>query len=170
MSNVFFIGDLHFGHTHIPKFRKQFPTEGQHTAYIMSKWIDTVGHRDKVFVMGDAAFTKQGLDLIGTLPGRKVLIKGNHDLLPIDDYLSVFEEVHGLYHYKKFWLSHCPIHPNELHGRDNIHGHCHRGEYLGTGSFGEQYFNTCAEHLPTPYVPVDLHTVNTLVNHQRTQL
>jgi calcineurin-like phosphoesterase family protein len=174
VSHVYFIGDLHFGHTGIEKFRTQFPSEAVHRQYIMDIWTDHVRKRDVVYVMGDAAFTQSGLDSIAQLSGRKILVRGNHDLLPTECYLSVFEEVYGLLAWKGMWLSHAPIHPTELYGRTNVHGHCHRGgptEVLAAvdGSRGHQtgakatYFNTCAEHLPTPYVPIEYHAMRDLI-------
>ena len=175
MSNVYFIGDLHFGHNGIERFRTQFPSESVHRRYLMQKWQDTIVKRDVVYVMGDAAFTQEGLDDIGTLNGRKILIRGNHDLLPTDAYLNVFEEVLGALAFKGLWLTHIPIHPTELYGRTNVHGHCHRGgpkdlvsnlnsfRGVNLGAIAT-YFNTCAEHLPEPYVPVEYHTMRKHIN------
>lgn len=175
MSNVFFIGDLHFGHTNIHQFRTQFPSERVHRQFLMDTWNDTITRRDVVFVMGDAAFTHEGLDDIGKLSGRKVLVRGNHDLLPTECYLECFEEVYGLHQYKRYWLSHAPIHPSELYGRTNIHGHCHRGgptevlrSYDSHRGFEvgtpATYFNVCAEHLPTPYQPIELHEMKEIID------
>jgi len=175
MSNVYCIGDLHFGHTHIHKFRTQFPSETVHRAYCMEKWIATIGKRDVVFVMGDAAFTQDGLNDIGLLAGRKILIRGNHDLLPTEAYLKVFEEVYASYLYKGCWLTHIPIHPSELYGRSNIHGHCHRGgpeevhtcrstirgHHVGAKA---TYFNTAAEFLDPPYTPMKFQTIKEKIN------
>ena len=177
MSNVYFIGDLHFGHQHIHRFRTQFPSEPDHRGFLMDTWNETVRKRDLVYVMGDAAFTQEGLGSIGKLSGRKILIRGNHDLLPTESYLEHFEEVHGLLAYKGLWLSHAPIHPTELYGRTNVHGHCHRGgptevvpgrDTLRGATRGQAatYFNVCAEHLPTPYVPVELHEMQELIKER----
>ncbi len=175
MSNVYFIGDLHFGHTGIHRFRTQFPSEQVHRQFLMDTWSDTITKRDVVYVMGDAAFTQEGLDSIGTLAGRKILVRGNHDLLPTESYLNVFEEVYGALAWKGLWLTHIPIHPSELYGRTNIHGHCHRGGprevHSNLNSFrGVQlgatatYFNTCAEHLPTPFEPIEYHEMKRIVD------
>lgn len=175
MSNVFFIGDLHFGHAHIQRFRTDFPSEAVHRQYLMDKWSATITRRDVVYVMGDAAFTKDGLDAIGQLAGRKILLRGNHDLLPTDDYSVVFEEVLGALAWKGLWLTHIPIHPSELYGRSNVHGHCHRGgptevvsnlnTFRGV-SLGEKatYFNTCAEHLPDKYTPIEYHEMRRIIS------
>lgn len=174
MSNVYFIGDIHFGHAHIERFRTQFSSEEEHQRYIMDKWSDLIRKRDVVYVMGDAAFTQSGLDAIGTLAGTKILIRGNHDLLSTESYLAVFKEVYGVFAYKGMWLTHVPIHPTELYGRTNVHGHCHRGgptDIVGApdSSRGHAvgakatYFNTCAEHLPTPYVPIEYHEMRKII-------
>ena len=177
MSHVYFIGDLHFGHHHISKFRTQFPNEQVHTRYIMDKWNDLITKRDVVYVMGDAAFTQSGLDQLGTLRGNKILIRGNHDLLPIDSYLKVFSEVHGALAYKGYWLTHIPIHPSELYGRTNIHGHCHRGgptdvvrspSTIRGHALGAKatYFNTCCEHLDPPYTPIRMDNMRERVSQR----
>lgn len=50
---------------------------------------------------------------------------------------------------KKFWLSHCPLHPEELRGRLNIHGHVH------TNSVRDQrYINVSFEMSKTP-IPLE---------------
>lgn len=177
MSGVYFIGDMHFGHNGIEKFRTQFPNEQVHRKYLMDTWNETITKRDVVYVMGDAAFTQSGLDSIGTLPGRKILVRGNHDLLPTEAYLNVFEEVYGALAYKGMWLTHIPIHESELYGRTNVHGHCHRGGPTGVhvckaSSRGHAigakatYFNTCAEHLPTPYKPINYHEMRERINER----
>ena len=177
MSRVYFIGDLHMGHEGIHKFRTQFPNEAVHRQFLMDTWNDTITKRDVVYVMGDAAFTQDGLDSISTLSGRKILVRGNHDLLPTEAYLGVFQEVYGALAWKGLWLTHIPIHPNELYGRTNIHGHCHRGGPAGvhlaqsglrgfsTGAKAT-YFNTCAEYLPTPYKPIEYHDMKRLINEK----
>jgi calcineurin-like phosphoesterase family protein len=167
MSNVYFIGDLHFGHHNISKFRTLFPNEQVHRQFLIDTWNKTVDDKDLTFVMGDAAFTSDGLDSIGQLAGRKILIRGNHDLLPTEAYLEHFEEIYGILMYKGMWLSHAPIHHTELYGRTNVHGHCHRGGPVSVHDAGDDhvhavsgtkatYFNTCAEWLPSPYVPIRL--------------
>ena len=179
MSHVYFIGDLHFGHGNITAFRTHFGTELQHRRHLMGLWEATIRKRDVVYVMGDAAFTQDGLCDIGKLPGRKILVRGNHDLLPTEDYLKVFAEIYGALAYKGLWLTHIPIHPSELYGRTNVHGHCHRGgptdivrsqstargHSVGTAA---TYFNTCAEHLDPPFQPIRFDTMKEIINERLT--
>lgn len=129
MSNVYFIGDLHIDHKNAIRFRPQFKTIEEHDDYICNRWEARVTKNDVVYVLGDVAFSVEALDRVGHLPGRKILIRGNHDTFPLLRYALYFEEVYGLYT-KKFsgvyaWLSHAPIHPKELRNRINIHGHVH---------------------------------------------
>ncbi len=145
MSLVYVIGDLHFGHANITYFRKEFSSEQDHREYIMGKWASVIKKRDLVFVLGDAAFTVDGLMSIGELPGRKKLIRGNHDLLPAQMYLSVFEEMYGAFKYKHAWLTHIPILPRELRGLVNVHGHTHMDSIVK--EFPSKYFSTCCEHI-----------------------
>ena len=137
------IGDLHFGHKRIADFRGRggFADETEHSDYICEKWKHRITKHDLVFVLGDAAFNVEGLERFATLPGRKILIIGNHDQLSTNRYLEFFEKVHGFWQYKKAWLSHVPIHPGELRGRVNIHGHSHCDHW------GKGYINVCAEHV-----------------------
>jgi calcineurin-like phosphoesterase family protein len=117
-------------------------------------WQKTIRKNDIVYVMGDAAFSDEALEVYKKLLGRKILIKGNHD-----DYVStklqaeVFDEIHGMLSYKKVWLTHCPIHPDEMRGRaGNVHGHVHsksikKKTWYGSSYDDPKYINTCVDHV-----------------------
>jgi len=144
------IGDLHFGHKNIQKFRKDmgFANELEHRHYVMEQWNKTVTKRDKVYVLGDACFTMEAIEDIGNLNGTKILIRGNHDNLNTSDYLKVFKEVEGIVRYKHAWLTHAPIHPDELRGKVNIHGHVHCASIDDN-----RYENVCLENVN--YKPIE---------------
>jgi calcineurin-like phosphoesterase family protein len=97
--------------------------------------------------MGDAAFTDDELIALGNLRGRKILIKGNHDdMTSTALQTSVFEEIHGIIKYKGMWLSHAPIHPVELRGKKNVHGHTHmKSVRTWYGTLDKRYYNTCVD-------------------------
>ena len=61
-------------------------------------------------------------------------------------------EVYGFVKYKEFWLSHCPIHPNELRGKVNIHGHVHNKTIIDCN-----YFNTSCENVD--FKPISLENI-----------
>lgn len=159
MSEVWFCSDLHVGHSNIAKFRLEVSSEQNNREVIKHSWDRIVSKRDLVWVLGDAAFTEEAIDWIGTLSGKKRLIRGNHDTLPTTSYLRTFEEVYGLLKYKGLWLSHAPIHPDELRGKPNCHGHVHyyniKSQVTDSSGFnvvpsGEddpRYLNCCVENL-----------------------
>lgn len=152
--SVYFIGDPHLGHKNIAKFRPWISSTYHNTALFKSQWESTITKRDVVYMMGDVAFDYASLDLIGNLPGRKILIKGNHDDFVLTSrQCDVFEEIHGMLKYKGMWLVHAPIHPDEIRGRKGVvHGHVHmasikRRTWYGAKVLDKRYFNTCVDVL-----------------------
>ena len=84
---------------------------------------------------------------------------GNHDSLKL--YSQTIAQnlmLHlPLVNYKNFWLSHCPIHEQELRGRlGNIHGHLH-GAYVEdqSGSINYNYFNVNLDNNDFKLVELD---------------
>jgi len=76
--------------------------------------------------LGDVVFPRRVLPILNTLNGKKVLIKGNHDIFKIKDYLEYFEDVRGAFEMGNVLMTHIPIHPQELgRWKVNIHGHLH---------------------------------------------
>jgi len=142
MANVWFTSDLHFGHTNIQKFRLEVESSEHNERRIILDWTSKVTKRDDVYILGDAAFTMESVELFHALPGRKFLVRGNHDELDTQVYLKYFNSVYGLKKYKEFWLSHAPIHPNELRGKVNLHGHVH---YASIND--DRYVNLSVENL-----------------------
>lgn len=131
MSIVRFISDLHLGHKSIcefsGKYRGGVTTVEDHNKWIVDQWNSVVTKNDLVYVLGDVCFDKDTLPLLKKMKGNKHLILGNHDKFPLQVYLQYFNKVHGFEKYKgRAWLSHSPIHPNELRGKWNIHGHVHQ--------------------------------------------
>lgn len=128
MSKVFFISDLHLGHKSVIKFGKRdYKSLDEMNASSVSEWNSVVTKRDKIFVLGDVAWTNQALKLYSKMNGQKHLIMGNHDNKFLKSELSkYFYKISGVLRYKKCILTHIPIHPSEFHRwRYNIHGHLH---------------------------------------------
>lgn len=142
MANVWFTSDLHFGHKNIQKFRLEIKSEEDNRQRIIQDWKSKVTKLDIVYVLGDACFTMETIDAFAFLPGEKILIRGNHDKLDTQVYLNYFKQVYGLLKYKEFWLSHAPIHPAELRGKTNIHGHVHYSTIPD-----DRYLNVSVENL-----------------------
>ena len=125
----------------------------ENTDRIMSDLENVCSKRTVLYILGDVAFDIAHLRLIGQLPGRKILIKGNHDdYVPTYEHTRIFNEVHGMIAYKGMWLSHCPIHPDELRKKHvNLHGHVHtKSIHRGWGPFRRmdtRYMNLCVDEL-----------------------
>lgn len=150
MSNVFFISDLHFGHRNILKFS---PTRGGDTVEEHDEWLleqinSTVKKRDVLWLLGDLAFSREGLEKVSKIHCQKHIILGNHDVYPVADYLKLGTLRPGLWKYKGFWLSHAPIHKDELRGKPNIHGHVHSQTIQSIFPIDDpNYINVCVEPL-----------------------
>ena len=154
MSNVYFISDLHFGHKNIMNFAGQYRhgedfIENIHS--IVEMWNLVVNKKDKVYVLGDVCFDEFWLGTMHELNGRKVLIRGNHDdRIATETFLKYFDSVEGIVKYKNHWLTHAPIHPCELRGKNNIHGHVHQNSVMKSGidtRADERYINVCVENV-----------------------
>lgn len=146
MSKVRFISDLHLGHRNICQFagalRGGCKTVEEHDQWIKEQWNSVVNKNDVVWVLGDVAFDKNAMRILKQMKGNKHMIWGNHDLFGLDEYRKYFNVVTGFRKKYGIWLSHSPIHPQELRGKINIHGHVHSNSVPHNS-----YFNACVEPL-----------------------
>ena len=134
---AFACADLHLGHRNIHTYRPhpeggKFLTPEEHDDFVMERWreMGLKNRRDTVYVAGDIAFTEEAWDKFDSLPGRKVIILGNHctegaGIIKKIASLKTVNSVHAALNYKSFWITHIPMHPQELRGKKNIHGHMH---------------------------------------------
>lgn len=137
MSGVYFISDLHLGHSKIVSFRsrvhdKEFNSVEDVDDWIIDSWNQVVRKKDDiVWVLGDIAFTDEGLSKLKRLNGRKKLILGNHDMFSISQLSEHFDAVYGAHKKYGFVMTHVPIHPSCLEYRwlNNVHGHIHHAHY-----------------------------------------
>ena len=166
-AKVFIISDLHLGHKKILQFEgsnRQGSNVEEHDEWIIEQWNGVVTKRDLVIVLGDVAFTREGLVKVSRLYGTKHLILGNHDKYQIEEYQKYFRIKPSLYKYKGFWLSHAPIHPQELRGMKNIHGHVHMNSVQTGYSIDDcediDYINVCVENCPDGK-PIEFNTIST---------
>lgn len=126
---TFFISDLHLGHKAILEFSGAWrggTTLDDHHDWLIKQWNSVVKPDDRVYVLGDVCFGKDYMYILHRLNGWKDLVRGNHDKLSTSTYLEYFNHVYGLLKWEGYWLSHAPIHPMELRGKMNMHGHVHQ--------------------------------------------
>lgn len=127
---VYFTSDLHLGHRNIIKYRDVFNDRREHDNHILDM-ISKLNKRDLLYIIGDFIFDSEDYDYyireFEKMPCRIKLVMGNHDSMKLYKE-NRFEIQLPLFSYKNHWISHCPIHPQELRGRlGNIHGHLHKG-------------------------------------------
>lgn len=133
MSNVYLCSDTHFGHRNICKYRP-FETALEHDQLVLKNILETVGKRDTLWMLGDNFFSGERMKCFYKIlnhVGNLNLVLGNHCTEGLERQRMVYEmaqtnaKIHSMVSYKGCWLTHPPIHPEELRGKFNIHGHTH---------------------------------------------
>ena len=78
-----YISDLHLCHANVIKFdNRPFSSLEEMHNTIISNWNSVVEKNDTTYILGDFCWGKEDdwINFLETLNGKKVLIKGNHDL------------------------------------------------------------------------------------------
>ena len=158
-----FIADAHLGHRNIWKYRTVFESTKHNDLYFLRLLQEVSTKRDSMYFLGDIIFDEYYLGAIKELPGRKILITGNHctEYIPMNKLVNVYDEIHGLLKYKEFWLSHAPLHDGELRGKANIHGHVHTESVPDS-----KYLNVSVDSTFMRYAPRTLTEVRAAIAHQ----
>lgn len=130
MIETWFISDTHFFHKNILEYEKEarpFDNLEEMHEVMIERWNSAVGKNDIVYHLGDFCFGRHNIDIGERLSGKIRLVMGNHDIYPVQSYLTVFEKVYGMIYWKRCVLSHIPVHPDNLGQRYllNVHGHLH---------------------------------------------
>ena len=161
--NVFFSSDTHYYHENIIKYcARPFRDASEMNAKMVEAWNSKVGTNDVAFHLGDVSAglkdNAEGLkSIIGSLQGRKILIRGNHDHLPDEWYLEAgFHRVFNALRLGDALLVHYPLHEALSRGMDLpsletlefvVHGHSHRTDVPDY----EDHFNVAVDrHRFTP--------------------
>jgi calcineurin-like phosphoesterase family protein len=79
---TYFSSDEHFGHQNIIKFSgRPYKDVPEMNEALVENWNATVGHDDKVWMLGDIVMghIAETLPLCARLNGTKILLCGNHD-------------------------------------------------------------------------------------------
>ena len=169
MPSVFLVSDTHFGHAGVCRFThpddatvklRPWDNADEMDEEMIRRWNDRVRPTDKVYHLGDVVINRKALKTLHRLNGDKVLIRGNHDIFPDDEYREYFRELRAYHVMNGMILSHIPIHPESL-GRFgvNIHGHLHasRVKMEPVGKYGipvidPRYHCVCVEQ--TDFAPI----------------
>lgn len=151
--------DWHLGHVNIKKFCKTRPDNFEEV--ILNNYTAVVKDEDRVFFLGDMVWHQRWWPIFRALPGKKILVRGNHDkgsharLARLGGFLTVEEP---FLKFGDILMSHVPMgHPdkdarfaewrqatmdefNRGGYRVNYHGHTH--EYVIPDT---RYVNCCVE-------------------------
>ena len=174
MPSVWLVSDTHFGHEKTCTVFKRadgtplrpFASAEEMDETMVARWNERVRPNDKVYHLGDVVINRKSLKILSRLNGDKVLIKGNHDIFKLDDYLEHFREIRAYHVMNGMILSHVPVHPESLaRFGTNIHGHLHwqrvkkprgvdarTGDILYSDDIDPRYWCACVEH--TDYAPI----------------
>lgn len=175
MSNVFLTADLHLGHEktctvfegHDGRPLRPFVNADEMDQTIIKNFQARLTKNDTLYVLGDVCIDPKNLWKLHEIPGRKTLIPGNHERLPMSRYLEFFDDVEvykvfktsGLY--KRFVCSHVPMHPDSVtRWGANVHGHLH-SDYvrLRPGHTDPDPRYLCVSLEQTNYAPLHLDEV-----------
>lgn len=136
MRNIWFLGDLHLGHTNILTFQdaqhdrtRPFDTIEEHDATIEENWNKDIKTEDYVYVVGDIAFDKEKFQKqFPRLNGSKRLIIGNHDDIKKFDMTGYFKKINlwRVFREYDFTVTHIPMHMDFCKTTFNVHGHIHQ--------------------------------------------
>lgn len=163
------ISDTHFGHNNMYKFtnmrtgaleRPWASNADEGDAIMIENWNKVIKPEDKVYHLGDVAIPRRGLKCMKGLNGRKVLIRGNHDIFKMKDYAEYFDDIRGTHKIDRFILSHYPIHEESIpHWCGGIiHGHTHGNLVLKSDDIVDnRYMNVCVEH--TSAAPIEFDAI-----------
>ena len=180
LSKIFFISDLHFGHENVIRFdNRPFASVEEMDTELVRRWNAKVGKGDLVYVLGDLIWKSRNSDaheLIKSLNGQIILIKGNHDrflhnakaknaLAGVKDYDDICVTLEdGTV--RRCILSHyfMPLYTGHSHQALHLHGHSHFTEeaamerriakLLNEAGFANQIFNVGCMYWN--YAPVTL--------------
>lgn len=162
MSAVWLTSDMHFGHEKTCTVFKRrdgsplrpFANAQEMNDFMITGWNQRVQPNDKVYVLGDCVINRKFMPILGQLNGRKRLVRGNHDIFPVKEYLQYFDEIYSVRVLEDMILSHIPLHPDSITVRfgTNVHGHTHADDLDDP-----RYLSVCVEH--TEYVPITIEEV-----------
>lgn len=185
MSAAWIWSDQHFGHEKTCTVFKRadgtplrpFASAEEMNEVMVARNNERVGKNDRIYYVGDVVINRRFLSILNRLNGRKVLIKGNHDIFKLDDYAAYFDDIRGYHVLNGIIFSHIPVHPECLARFGcNVHGHLHanrvkkpmkvdnNGEFEYNDEVDPRYFNVSVECLD--FAPITLEDLFTKIKEQ----
>lgn len=164
MTNAFLISDTHWGHqgvcnfTHNNQPLRPWDDAAEMDEAMVERWNAVVRPNDRVYHLGDVAIARRHVATTGRCNGKKVLVKGNHDIFKLKEYTPYFEDIRAYKVFDGMLFSHIPVHTSNLYRFGvNVHGHTHAGRVEVNGSPDPNYLSVCVEH--TNFAPISIEDV-----------
>ena len=96
MKNRWLVSDTHFGHAGVCRFThhdtgikiRPWTDPDEMDEDMVRMWNEIVAPNDRVYHLGDVVINRRCLPTLGRLNGKKVLIRGNHDIFRLEEYRS----------------------------------------------------------------------------------
>ena len=124
--NTYLVSDTHFNHQKIATYCDR---PENFTELIVKRWTEQVRPEDLIIHLGDVAIGKKGEceAILKALPGRKVLIRGNHDRQWSNTrwMQAGFDFACDSMLFRNCWLTHEPANALPTGASLNLHGHLH---------------------------------------------
>ena len=156
--------DLHLHHRNIIRYcSRPFQSAEAMNEALLAAWKEAVNEADTIICGGDIALAgalkRERLARVRAMPGRKLLVRGNHDFgrngRPADTGSDATWMTLVITGNPTLVVTHIAM--NEVpDGTVNLYGHVHNNEPLREGP----YVNICVEH--TEYRPLPLDAVRRL--------
>lgn len=150
---IYLITDTHIGHK---AMCSRCGRPENFSSLICRNWEKMVKGNDTVLHLGDVAWGDENLKRILRLPGKKILVKGNHDMHSLEEYMdlgfsfacdSLTMTIAGI----SILFTH---EPDYFHTADiNIHGHFHD---LHREDFSKLYLPLSLEHMGYKPIAMDI--------------
>ena len=171
MSQIWLTSDTHFGHTNIIRYcNRPFSAVEEMDDVLLKNMQVRINEDDFLVHLGDVtlirkpwqpspAHVSRSIDVICQIPGRKILVAGNHDM----PHMRKFYQQHGWivideFRFEHVLFTHVPRLKLPVGFSLNIHGHTH-------GNFSQEYPDFNSQSYidvgvdPMNYVPVTASSV-----------
>lgn len=163
---IFFTSDLHLGHEEvIAKRQRPFADVREMNEALIGNYNQRVRDDDTVYILGDLCHKlslSEANELIARLNGRKILLRGNHDL----DYdPALFEAQHDFlmedFADRRFVMIHYALvdWPRRKKGGIHLHGHMHESRAYNEANRAKGLFRYDVGVDANEYRPVSLEEV-----------
>lgn len=162
MARRFIISDHHFDQDRIYTFTdeagRRLRPWAENAAEADEMMIEAhnaeVRQQDTTYFLGDVAIRAAGLKLLSRMNGRKILVRGNHDIFRFKQYAEHFADIRATHKIGRMILSHYPLHRHSIPHWciGNVHGHTHGNDVMRRRWWGARrpdplYFNACVESI-----------------------